>query len=421
MKRERRLSKEECRDAASYEVAASAAFPPNKNVLQLVDVCMWRFYPVLIYPRVDSSLRCQLQRRSLLKVERMHVMASLCHAGAHLHAHGIVHADIKPGNVLIKGPDLKHPDWSSSTSCQQSWNDIACLRHQLEVVLGDMGSVALGDPHQRVQSDIGRARGEVRTTLWYRAPELVLGDSEWTVAIDAWSLGCLGVELVQGKPIFPATDQVDLLRRITTVFGTPRQGGGLSRLPRAKSVPTATTPTWPLASMRSEHLLLDILTGLLDIEPATRMSCAKAEAQVAASAAPHVVWAKVAMERGPFSVTHGHLEDHVLQWLQADPYWSELGAADHQNRHRCTAVSGAEVKHEEGGYTGMQAPGCKTCNAIDMGRPLQTTRVSAWVRCFLSLNTPWLVQLTNRVRAALQTLPPEELRGNGQHFLDVFQ
>ena len=87
-----------------------------------------------------------------------------------------------------------------------------------------MGSVALGDPHQRMQSDIGRARGEVRTTLWYRAPELVLGDSEWAVAIDAWSLGCLGVELVQGKPTFPATDQVDLLRRITTVFGTPRQG-----------------------------------------------------------------------------------------------------------------------------------------------------------------------------------------------------
>ena len=168
--------------------------------------------------------------------------------------------------------------------------------------------------------------------MWYRAPELVLGDSEWAVAIDAWSLGCLGVELVQRTAIFPATDQVDLLRRITTVFGTPRQGGGLSQLPLAKRVPTATTPTWPLASMRSEHLLLDILTGLLDIEPATRMSCAKAEAPVAASAAPHVVWAKVAMERGPFSLTHGHLEDHVLQWLQADPYWSELGrrAADHQ-------------------------------------------------------------------------------------------
>ena len=190
--------------------------------------------------------------------------------------------------------------------------------------------------------------------------------------------GLPGRRARSGMPIFPATDEVNLLHRIITVFGTPMDGGGLSQLPLAKTVPFPTTPTWPLASMRSEHLLLDILTGLLDIEPATRMSCAKAEAQVAASVAPHVVWANVAMQRGPFSVTRGHLEDHVLRWLQADPYWSELGrrAADHlageEDRRlevrlrRKTAWLGRKpgrrarppVKHEVGGYTGRQAPGC---------------------------------------------------------------
>ena len=45
-------------------------------------------------------------------------------------------------------------------------------------------------------------------------------------------------------------------------------------------------PTWPLAPMRSEHLLVDILNELVDIEPATHMTCAKAEDQVAASVAP---------------------------------------------------------------------------------------------------------------------------------------
>ena len=84
--------------------------------------------------------------------------------------------------------------------------------------------------------------------------------------------------------------------------------------------------------MRSEHLLLEVLSGLLDIEPVTRMTCARAEGQVVVSVAPHVVLANVAMHRGPFSVAHGHLEDHMLQWLHADPYWSEVGwaAADHQ-------------------------------------------------------------------------------------------
>ena len=99
------------------------------------------------------------------------------------------------------------------------------------------------------------------------------------------------------------------------------------------------------------------------------------------------------------------------------PYWGELGrrAAD-PKKYRCMAASEEEFKHEEGGYTGRQAPGCRTCNTIDMGHPLQATRVSAWVRCFLQLNRCWLIQLTKGVRTALRTLPQEELRGNDQDF-----
>ena len=231
VKRHRAATMEERCNSARCEVAASAAFPPNKNILELVDVCIWRSSPVLIYPRFDSSLLCLIRQRSLLEVERRHVMASLFHAGAHLHAHGLVHADIKPGNVLTKGPGLKQPHWGDSVGCQAFCNDIVLLPHLLGVVLGDLGSVELADPDQRVHSHTTKQIGVVKTTLWYRAPELLLGDSKWTFAIDAWSLGCLGVELVQREPIFPATDQVDMLHRIITAFGRPMEGGGSASYP----------------------------------------------------------------------------------------------------------------------------------------------------------------------------------------------
>ena len=139
-------------------------------------------------------------------------------------------------------------------------------------------------------------------------------------------------------------------------------------MPFAATVgPVVTTPTWPPKPLSFEHHMLDVLTGLLDIEPAARVSCARAEAQVTASVASRVVWANVSMQRGLFSVAHGRLEDHTLRWLQADPSWSELrGRA---GGARASKAQEAEFKHEEGGYTGRQAPGCKVCNALDMGRP----------------------------------------------------
>ena len=108
------------------------------------------------------------------------------------------------------------------------------------------------------------------------------------------------------------------------------------------------------------------------------------------------------------------MEDHILQWLQADPYWGKLG--QHAKGKNCNAgqklcMGSAELafKQEEGGYVGRSPPGCISCN--DMGRrtPFPATRVSAWTRCFLQLNTSWLVQLTTDVRNALRKQSKEDM------------
>jgi cyclin-dependent kinase 12/13 len=45
-------------------------------------------------------------------------------------------------------------------------------------------------------------------TLWYRAPELLLGSTDYDYSIDIWSVGCLLGEMFVGRPILPGRTEV---------------------------------------------------------------------------------------------------------------------------------------------------------------------------------------------------------------------
>ena len=51
-------------------------------------------------------------------------------------------------------------------------------------------------------------------TLWYRAPELLLGSIEYSTPVDVWSIGCIFVEMATKKPLFPGDSEIDVLYRI---------------------------------------------------------------------------------------------------------------------------------------------------------------------------------------------------------------
>lgn len=75
-----------------------------------------------------------------------------------------------------------------------------------------------------VQS-IGRDEGPVLTdyvaTRWYRAPEILLGSTNYTKGVDMWSVGCILGELLAGKPMFPGTSTMNQLQRIIAITGRP--------------------------------------------------------------------------------------------------------------------------------------------------------------------------------------------------------
>jgi len=60
-------------------------------------------------------------------------------------------------------------------------------------------------------------------TLWYRSPELLLGETHYGGAIDIWATGCIFYELLCFKPLFPGKTEIDQISRIFTKLGTPNE------------------------------------------------------------------------------------------------------------------------------------------------------------------------------------------------------
>jgi glycogen synthase kinase 3 beta len=112
----------------------------------------------------------------------------LSRALAHIHFLGICHRDIKPQNLLV------HPTTQVLKLC-------------------DFGSAKALVPGEPNVSYI--------CSRYYRAPELIFGSTDYTTAIDIWSQGCVGAELLLGQPLFPGDSGVDQLVEIIKVLGTP--------------------------------------------------------------------------------------------------------------------------------------------------------------------------------------------------------
>jgi cyclin-dependent kinase-like len=71
-------------------------------------------------------------------------------------------------------------------------------------------------------------------TRWYRAPELLLGDTNYGKGVDMWAIGCIMGELIDGQPLFPGESEIDQLYVIQKVMGplTSEQNEMFLRNPR---------------------------------------------------------------------------------------------------------------------------------------------------------------------------------------------
>ena len=126
---------------------------------------------------------------------------------AHCHIHRVLHRDLKPQNLLINREGSKLNNLLTHS----------CINFYLligELKLADFGLArACGIPVRSYTHEV--------VTLWYRAPDVLLGSHKYSTPVDIWSIGCIFAEMVTGSPLFTGTSEETQLDIIFRCLGTP--------------------------------------------------------------------------------------------------------------------------------------------------------------------------------------------------------
>uniref|UniRef100_A0A8C2WN61 cyclin-dependent kinase n=1 Tax=Cyclopterus lumpus TaxID=8103 RepID=A0A8C2WN61_CYCLU len=192
---------------------------------------------------------------------------------AFCHSHRVLHRDLKPQNLLINA--------------------------QGEIKLADFGLArAFGVPVRTYTHEV--------VTLWYRAPEILLGCKYYSTAVDIWSLGCIFAEMVFARgfifynkvicelmklsslstvvqltkrALFPGDSEIDQLFRIFRTLGTPDETvwPGVTSMPDYKP----SFPKWARQDLSKVVPILDedgreLLGEMLNYDPNKRLSAKNA-------------------------------------------------------------------------------------------------------------------------------------------------
>ncbi|KAJ3090096.1 cyclin-dependent protein kinase [Quaeritorhiza haematococci] len=189
---------------------------------------------------------------------------------AYLHANWVLHRDLKPANILVNADGV--------------------------VKIGDLGLARL---FQRPLQPLFNG-DKVVVTIWYRAPELLLGSRHYTKAIDIWAIGCIFAELLLLRPIFKGEEakmdnkknipfQKDQLTKIFEVLGTPtkEKWPGLEHMPEYHNLSAMRTyhhshPGGGLRNIFFQHcsakseMGYQLLAAMLEYDPAKRITAEEA-------------------------------------------------------------------------------------------------------------------------------------------------
>ena len=278
------ISQSACREMA---LCSELSHP---NVINLIEIILEEKCIFMVFEYAEHDLlqiiqyHTQPARHAIPASCVKSVLFQLLNGLLYLHSTWVLHRDLKPANIMVTSKG--------------------------EVRIGDLGLARLfyKPLHPLYHGD------KVVVTIWYRAPELLLGSRHYTPAIDLWAVGCIFAELLSLRPIFKGEEakmdskksvpfQRNQMQKIVEILGLPtrEKWPGLvhqEQYPQLQSLPypgrdgTSASPTgldaWYWNTLKSAGYQdgqpasspgrqgLDLLSRLLEYDPTKRMTAAEA-------------------------------------------------------------------------------------------------------------------------------------------------
>ncbi|KAJ7139589.1 kinase-like domain-containing protein [Mycena epipterygia] len=222
------------------------------NIVRLHDVIHTETKLILIFEFCEQDLKKYMDqhgdRGALDPATVRSFMFQLLKGTNFCHENQVLHRDLKPQNLLIN--------------------------RKGELKLGDFGLArAFGVPVNTFSNEV--------VTLWYRAPDVLLGSRTYSTSIDVWSCGCIFAEMISGVPLFRGKDTQDQLLHIMRILGTPSEQQLAKMVKDSPEITLKPFPRCPKVDLaqvlpKASPAALDLLERLLKFDPAERISAVDA-------------------------------------------------------------------------------------------------------------------------------------------------
>ncbi|BES93348.1 S_TKc [Nesidiocoris tenuis] len=247
----------------------------HPNIVHLQDVEMNENRLYLVFEFLTMDLKKYLDSLENGKPSDPKIVQSytyqICKAILFCHTRRVLHRDLKPQNLLIAGNGV--------------------------IKLADFGlGRAYGVPIRAFTHEV--------VTLWYRAPEILLGTTRYSCPVDMWSIGCILAEMSTRRPLFQGDSEIDQLFQIFQIMSTPNEDlwPGVSKLPDYQPI----FPRWGRCELSKRvgnlnEFGLALLGQMLAYNPAVRIS--------AQDALNHQYFADIDLTAIP--INYGEIEESV--------------------------------------------------------------------------------------------------------------